>query len=79
MAYKELTAEQIVDHIDDFIEIYENGKEINPIPKNVKVTVYCESSNEEGFACNVTTDEMGLEALIAKSWIREEKLQDLCS
>ena len=51
MAYKELTAEQIVDHIDDFIEIYENGKEINPIPKNVKVTVYCESSNEEGFAC----------------------------
>jgi len=58
--------------------IYKGGKEINPIPKDRKVTVWCEGTNEGGFACNVTADEMGLEALIAKSWIYEDELQTMC-
>ncbi len=76
--YKELTAEQINEHIDDFTPIYKDGKEINPIPNDAKVTVWCEGDDEKGFVCNVTADEMGLEIFIAKSWIYEHKLQKLC-
>ena len=54
----ELTAEQINEHIEKFTPIYKDGKEINPIPKDRKVTVWCEGTNEEGFACNVTANEM---------------------
>lgn len=74
----ELSAEQIYEHIERFTPIYKDGKEINPIPKDRKVTVWCDGANEEGFACNVTASEMGLEALIAKSWIYEDELQALC-
>lgn len=74
----ELTAEQIYKHIKKFTPIYKDGKEINPIPKNRKVTVWCEANSDEGFVCNVTADEMGIVAFIAKSWIYEDELQALC-
>lgn len=76
----DLTSEQIVKHLDKFTQIYQDGKKINPIPDNVAVTVYCnggDDSENVGFCCNCTTDEMGLELLIAKSWILEDELQEL--
>lgn len=76
--YRELTAEEINEHIGDFIEIYKDGKEINPMPEGVKLTAWCESSDDEGFVCNCTTYEMGITALIARRWITEERLQELC-
>jgi hypothetical protein len=75
----DLTAEQINKHIEKFTPIYKDGKEENPIPKDRKVTVWCEGTEEQGFACNVTANEMGLEALIAQSWIDEDYLQKLCA
>lgn len=75
----ELTAEQINEHIDKFVKIYDdNGNQVNPVPTDKKVTVWCESNIEQGFACNVTVDEMGIEILIARSWIYEDELQELC-
>lgn len=78
MAYRDLTAEEINQHIGDFIEIYKEGKIVNDMPDDVKLTVWCEGTNEEGFICNSTTSEMGITALIARRWITEEKLQELC-
>lgn len=73
----ELTAEQIQKHIKKFNPIYHDGKEINPIPDGVKVTVWCKSRDEEGFISNVRKDEMGIELFIAKKWILEDDLQSL--
>lgn len=75
--YQELTAEQIHPFLRYFTEMYLNGKEINTIPNNLKVTIYCESKDDSGFMTNVTTDEAGWNMLIAKSWILEEELQKL--
>jgi hypothetical protein len=52
------------------IEIYhENGKEVNPIPKNIHCIVYCHGSNTHGWVEISNPDELGLEAIIAQSWI----------
>lgn len=76
---KELSVEEISKHISKFNQIYdENGNEINPIPEGVKITVYCKSDQDEGFADNVTRAELGLNALIARSWILEDELRKLC-
>jgi len=77
----EPTAEQINEFYDYFTPIYdENGKEINPLPDDRKITVWCESGkdvDEQGFAYNVTDVDMGIEILIAKAWISQEKLDSL--
>jgi len=76
---KELSIQEISKHISKFNDIYdENGNEINPIPQGVRITVYCKSDKDEGFADNVTSDELGLNALIARSWILEDELRKLC-
>jgi hypothetical protein len=71
----EWTAEQINEHIKKFHLIKDN-----PIPPNTKVTIWCESDSfsESGFADNVTIEEMGLELLIAESWILQSDLDKLC-
>lgn len=74
-------ARQLTDEdLESFNDIYEDGKEVNPIPEGVKVTVYCESDSEEGYVDNVTVNEMGLELLIAKKWqyqtVVDEMLKD---
>jgi hypothetical protein len=74
---KELTPVQISKYLDKFTPIYINGKEVNPIPENTKVTVWCVGVNEEGFLTNVTKDKMGIPLFIAKRWILEEELQKL--
>jgi len=71
------TAEQIDEHIDKFTEVYENGKEVNPVPYDTKVTVWCESKTDEGFLCDQTTDEIGFELLVVKRWILESELKEL--
>lgn len=73
-----MTAEDINKHIASFTSIYdENGKEINPIPEDKKVTVYCEGTNERGFVENTKGSKIGFHALIAKSWILQSKLKTL--
>ena len=73
----EYTTEQINEHINKFTPVYKNGKTVNPMPNNVKVTARYEFTNDEGFVCNLTKDEMGLTALVVKSWIFEDDLQKL--
>jgi hypothetical protein len=71
------------DHLDKFIDIYPEDKNAdglkweNGMPQNVKLTVYCESSEDEGFLTNVTSDELGLQALIARKWIIHSELEKL--
>lgn len=71
----EWTAEQINEHIDKFLDI-----DKNPIPKDAIVTIWCDSGKMEtsGFADNTKFDEIGLNALIAKSWILQSDLDKLC-
>jgi len=71
------------DNLDKFIEIYPKDKNANGLrwknkmPEKVKLTVYCKGTNDEGFLINMTSDEIGLEALIAKKWIIHSELEVL--
>lgn len=71
---RELTPFEIEQYLSAFTPIYTYGKEENPIPEGVKLTVYVKSSTEEGYLENVYSHELGLEALIARSWIRHDEL-----
>lgn len=82
MPPKEIEENKVVqlcyDHLDKFIDIYPKDKNWeNKMPENVKLTVYCKGTNEEGFLMNVTSDELGLEALIAQKWIVHSDLEKL--
>ena len=66
------------DHLDKFIDIYPKDKNWeNKMPENIKLTVYCKGANEEGFLINMTSDELGLESLIAQKWIVHSDLEKL--
>jgi hypothetical protein len=73
------------EYLDKFTDIYPkdeagNGlKWINKMPEKVKLTVYFKDSNDEGFLINMTSDEFGLEALIAKKWIIHSELEKFAS
>jgi hypothetical protein len=64
-------------NLDKVTDIYKDGSVVNPIPKNVKLTIFCEGSNEEGFITNLTSNEIGLELLIAKKWILHSELESI--
>jgi len=73
---KELSIEEINKHINEFTPVYNNdGKEVNPVPSDKKLTVYC--GNDE-FMTDVYAEEMGMELFIVKSWIYQDDLQRLC-
>lgn len=76
---KEYTLKQLDKARPQFKKIWNEGNEINPMPEGVKLTVYCEGDNIEsrGFLEDVTTSEMGLDALIAYSWILQSELDEL--
>lgn len=66
------------DHLHNFTDIYpKDKKEENNMPENVKLTVYCKGTNDEGFLVNMTSNELGLEALIAQKWIIHSELEAL--
>ena len=66
------------DHLDKFIDIYPKDKNYaNKMPKDVKLTVYCEHPEETGFVINVKSDELGIQAFIAKKWIIHSDLEKL--
>ena len=71
------------DHLDKFTDIYPKDdapkgmRWENKMPENVKLTVYCKGTNEEGFLINITSEELGLEALIAQKWIIHSELEKL--
>jgi len=87
MTQQEIEEEKAVricyDNLDKFTDIYPTDKNAdgtyweNKIPENVKLTVFCQGSNDEGFLINVTSDELGLEALIAQKWIIHSELETL--
>lgn len=64
---------------DQFITIHDaDFHEVNPIPEDQYVTVYCEGDRDNiGYVWNVKGGELGLEALIARKWILQSKLEDL--
>ena len=71
------------DRLDKFTDIYPKDKNAdglrweNNMPEKVKLTVYCKGTNDEGFLVNMTSDELGLEALIAQKWIIHSELEAL--
>ena len=82
MTQEEIEENKVVklcyDHLDKFTDIYpKDKKEENKMPENVKLTVYCKGTNDEGFLVNMTSDELGLEALIAQKWIIHSELEAL--
>jgi len=82
MTQEEIENDKVVricyDNLDKFTDIYpKDNKEENKMPENVKLTVYCKGSNDEGFLINMTSDELGLEALIAQKWIIHSELEKL--
>lgn len=87
MTQEQIDEEKVVrlcyDNLDKFTEIYPQDKNAdgtyweNKMPENVKLTVYCKGSNDEGFLINVTSGELGLEALIAQKWIIHSDLEKL--
>ena len=82
MTQEEIEQNKVVklcyDHLDKFTDIYpKDKKEENKMPEKVKLTVYCKSTNDEGFLVNMTSDELGLEALIAQKWIIHSELEAL--
>jgi hypothetical protein len=73
-------AEQINEFRQHFTDIYDaDGKEVNPIPDDVKLTIYCEGSTFEnrGFVYDKYKSEVGMNLFIAKSWILQSDLDDL--
>lgn len=87
MTQEEIENDKVVricyDHLDKFTDIYPKDDASkgthweNKIPENVKLTVYCKGANDEGFLINMTSDELGLEALIAQKWIIHSELEKL--
>lgn len=66
------------DHLDKFIDIYPKDENLeNKMPKDVKLTVYCERPEETGFVINVKSDELGIQAFIARKWIIHSDLEKL--
>lgn len=74
----QLTGNQIWRHLESFTKIYKDGKEENPMPEGVKLTVYCKATNNEGYVDDIYSNELGIEALIAHSWILHDDLIKLC-
>ncbi|MBU0847355.1 hypothetical protein KKH23_09255 [Patescibacteria group bacterium] len=71
----DLTARQINKFIDKFTVIHINGEDVNPIPKDKKVTVFVDDGDWDcGFVCNTMAIDLGITALIAVSWIYEDDL-----
>lgn len=64
-------------HLDKFTPIYHEGQEVNPIPEDVKVTIFCEGSDDEGFLEDIYRKDGGITLLIAKSWILQTDLDQL--
>ena len=83
MTLEEIENDKVVricyDHLDKFTEIYpkDGTQDENPIPKEGRITVYCNGSMGDGFVINTTYDEMGLEMFIAKKWILHSELEKL--
>lgn len=72
----DLSAENINRFIDKFTEIY--GDAAAPIPDKRRVTVWCSNGMHiSGFAVNVNTSTIGLNALIAQRWILHTELVQL--
>ena len=73
---KEPSVLNIQRNLDKFTPIYNEGEEINPIPKNIRITVYCESATDRGLLVGVFKKDIGIEILVAKSWIYHSELME---
>lgn len=71
MAKEKEMHDKVERNFDRMHEIWELGKEENPIPDNTHCIVYCCNSNgsTEGWTEIKKLDDLGLEALIAQKWI----------
>ena len=68
---------KMYDQLDNFQETYKDG-EFVALPKDVKITVYCNNgSDEEGFVVNQYECDLGMNAFIAKKWIIHSVLEEL--
>lgn len=78
---QEYTTKQLIAAMPNFTQIWDETRNIesNPIPENVRVTVFCNGTNLEdrGFAENVLSSDLGLNALIAESWILQTDLDKI--
>lgn len=82
MKNEELEENKVVqlcyDNLDKFTDIYsKDGVKGVEMPEKVNLTVYCKGNHEEGFLINLTSDDLGLQALIANKWIIHSELEAL--
>lgn len=69
-----ITHKNVTANLNRFNEIYAEGKEHNPVPKNTPVIVYCNNGGDEvGWLDVNEISELGLQQLIAKSWITQKE------
>lgn len=71
--------EQTQEFLEHFTNVYdEKGNEINPIPSDAKLTVFCEASNgDQWFHTDLFRKEIGLSIFIVKKWILQSDLDKL--
>lgn len=65
----------VSDNEDNSTQIYSDGKADNNIPEKTHLIVYCHGTNSHGWLEITKTEQLGLEALIAQSWIKVEDLK----
>jgi hypothetical protein len=71
-------ANEIYKNLDKFNEIWVKRKLVNPIPPDVKITIYVQSEIGNGFLVDVYKSDLKTEPLvIPKSWILQEELDKL--
>ena len=74
----EITPEIAIEHIDKFKPYYDpkTGKRSKDIPTDKNITVWV--AREEGFMIDDLNENLGLDALVATSWIEHDELVKLC-
>jgi len=69
-----INEENVTNNLNRFYEIYPESEEENKIPDNTPVIIYCSNGSDvEGWLAVDDQYELGLELLIAKSWITQEE------
>lgn len=64
---------QIMPYLDKFTKI----DDANPLPEKGNYYVFCEGNRDKGFVYNTNANKIGIQALIAVSFIKSSELKKL--
>ena len=66
----------VSNNLHRFNEIYLEGKEENPVPKNTPVIVYCsDGGGTQGWLSVMEVSDLGLNQLIMRKWITQDEFK----